>query len=288
MDNANLRELYLNVKSFIAKIMKTARNLIALLGIGGCAFGVGGGAAPKLHSGLSTRHRIPVLVELFTSEGCSSCPSADVLLGRLQSSQPLDNALIVPLGEHVDYWDGPSWKDRFSTHENSLRQLFYARHFHLDGPYTPQLVVNGETELLGSDENSALEAISVSAGHKRASIALTSRIRRPNEGNIHIEVSGLDQIHTDHSNAVFLAVIEDNLDSSVKGGENDGRVLHQAAVMRRLVRIGDIASNSAWSHDAVLPLDPQWKRKDLQVVVFIQGAHTGHIFGTALCGLGEK
>ena len=100
--------------------------------------------------------RAPILVELFTSEGCSSCPPADRLL------ESLDPQVIV-LSEHVDYWDRLGWRDPFSAHANTLRQEGYARGFGTEGPYTPQMVIDRATEFVGNDSRRAMEEIARAA-----------------------------------------------------------------------------------------------------------------------------
>src|SRR3954465_9521266 len=97
--------------------------------------------------------RVPVVVELFTSEGCSSCPPADALLSRLAKEQPVAGAQIIPLGMHVTYWDQLGWKDPASLPDATTRQQDYGRVFGEDRVYTPQAVVDGHDELVGSDEH---------------------------------------------------------------------------------------------------------------------------------------
>lgn len=217
--------------------------------------------------------RKTVVVELFTSEGCSSCPPADELLGRLRQEEFAQGLEIIPLGFHVDYWNFQGWNDRFSSADYSLRQQKYAERFGIEGPYTPQMVVDGNQEFVGNDGVRAREAIVRDAG-------------RPAPAAVEITPSGsakLDVRVRAASNAagdVFLAITEDNLSSTVRAGENNGRELHHAAVVRRLDRLGSLRQGS---FAAIVPesFEKDWKRKDLKLVVFVQERGEGEIIGAA-------
>src|SRR5271163_1761135 len=113
----------------------------------------------SLHAQTATSNRTPVLVELFTSEGCSSCPPADALLAKLSRDQPLEGADIIVLEEHVAYWDGQGWHDRFSSHEYTDRQSEYCTRLGANDAYTPQMIVDGTAQFVGNDAQHALKAI---------------------------------------------------------------------------------------------------------------------------------
>ena len=222
--------------------------------------------------GTGNLNPIPIVVELFTSEGCESCPPADVLLQQLASTQPVAGAQIVPLGLHVDYWDQLGWKDRFSSALLTERQRTYGARFRLDSVYTPQMIVDGRVELVGSDGAAARKAIAraATAAHGVVRIDLAG-------GTVTVTASNLPG----HDRAdIVVAVTEDRLTSKVTRGENRGRTLTHAAVVRRLTPIGEAAGPSARAQTTIAA-DSAWAREALRVVAFVQERRGGAILGAA-------
>jgi hypothetical protein len=165
-----------------------------------------------------------VVVELFTSEGCSDCPPADRVLQRLETGTGISGAAVIVLGEHVTYWDRLGWKDRFSADVFTERQEAYALRFGNQGPYTPQMVVNGHVEFVGSDEGRARKEVLKAAKEPKTTVELA-----PAEGNvIAIKASGLPAAAKGAD--VILAVTETRLDTDVRSGENGGRKLQHTAL----------------------------------------------------------
>jgi hypothetical protein len=227
--------------------------------------------------------KIPVLVELFTSEGCSSCPDADALLARLDTQQPVSGADVIVLEQHVDYWDGQGWPDPFASRAATKRQEDYAAFLHSE-VYTPQMIVDGRTEFVGSSAITARNAILTAAGIPKAAIhvewagdaASNSRVLRVRVGRLPAGASG--------GNAeVFLAVTESHLHSDVQRGENAGRGLEHDGVVRELARIGKADANGEASFDAqpAVKSSPGWKRENLRVVVFVQDSRSRRVLGAA-------
>jgi hypothetical protein len=231
-------------------------------------------ATPSTAPPLSKRS---VIVELFTSEGCSSCPPADELLGQLRQEANPNGAEVIPLGFHVDYWDSPGWHDRFDSSAFSKRQEDYARTFHLDGPYTPQMVIDGETEFVGSLAGRARQAI---AEAEAQAPGATVSISPQSNGDLLVQVGSAQPA------AVMLAITEDNLATKVGGGENDGRTLHHTAVVRDFRRIGQVRDEK-FSSTVQLELLKDWKREDLRATVFVQTANNGRILGASSLKLGS-
>src|SRR6266446_3410198 len=174
--------------------------------------------------------RSPVLVELFTSEGCSSCPPADALLERLDRSQQLSGADLIVLSEHVDYWNDIGWKDPYSSHEYSERQSAYAAQFGLGSIYTPQMVVDGQFEFVGSDERRAKLAIENATKVMKTPVSISSSLVHEKTAILHIETGPLPSSITAERASVFLAIADDIDKSYVSRGENAGRTLTHVAV----------------------------------------------------------
>lgn len=217
-----------------------------------------------------------VVVELFTSEGCSSCPPADELLARLQGIHTTNGAEIVPLGFHVDYWDSQGWRDRFSSNNYTKRQEIYASRFKLESPYTPEMIVDGNSEFVGNDAGRAQHAIAQATMQpQKADIELSWS----NGEKLNVRVSSQESGAAD----VMLAISEDNLSSKVGAGENQGHVLHHAAVVRDLRRLGHLV-NGQFQADLPVKAGKDWKIKDLHVIAFVQSANGGPILGAATVG----
>jgi hypothetical protein len=210
-----------------------------------------------------------VIVELFTSEGCSSCPPADAVLERLEAGG------AIVLGEHVTYWDHEGWKDRFSAEAFTLRQEEYVRRFHIDSAYTPQMVVNGEAEFVGSDERRARQEISKALREPKAKVELSA-----DDGGVVIKIAQLPAAAKGAD--VILAVTETRLDTDVRGGENGGHKLRHTGVVRSLSTVGRVDGKAGdYSARARYRLDPSWKRENVKLVVFLQDRASKKIWGAA-------
>ena len=222
--------------------------------------------------------RVPVLVELFTSEGCSSCPPADLALAHLDRTQPVAGAEIVPLSLHVDYWNRLGWADPFSSASFSARQSGYSRAWGVDRVYTPQVVVDGRVELLGSDEAKARRAVEEAARLPKAAIELA-----PGESGGHaalrIRVRALPPITSGDTAELLVAITEDRLANDVPRGENAGRRLVHSAVVRDLAVVGALQPDASFETQRPLHLKADWKRDALHAVAFVQERKSRKVLG---------
>ncbi|HET7108163.1 MAG TPA: DUF1223 domain-containing protein [Candidatus Acidoferrum sp.] len=221
-----------------------------------------------------------VVVELFTSEGCSSCPPADALLKELSEQQKVDGAQIVALEEHVDYWNHLGWRDPYSTAEFSERQNDYSRVFGTDGVYTPQMVVDGQREFVGSRSLAAREAIQKAANEPKAEITIaTAGGSTPGRAGFEVQIKNLGGISLRGETELWIAVTEKNLQTDVKAGENSGETLKHAAVVRSLKKVDTVRDPAGYSRQVQIALNPGWKKENLAVVAFLTEKTTRKIIG---------
>jgi hypothetical protein len=220
----------------------------------------------------------PVLVELFTSEGCSSCPPADALLSRLDKTQPVRGADIIALEEHVDYWDRLGWKDPFSSEAATARQGEYGEAFGGSQVYTPQMIVDGRAEFVGSSDTDALRAIRAASQAPKPVIQLSWEAG----DTLAIHIEPLTNAGQRDGQQLFLVVAENLLHSDVKRGENAGRALEHNGVVRQFLPLGkmDGASAGFSSTVAVHPAH-EWNRANLRAVVFVQEHRSRHVLAVA-------
>jgi len=245
--------------------------LLPLLGLGGAAALL---AARPAVPQAPPAGRVPVVVELFTSEGCSSCPAADAVLRELESTQPVPGAEVIALGEHVDYWNRLGWPDPFSSAQFSARQRAYASHF-AEGNYTPQAVVSGRAELVGSRRPQLLHAVAEAARLPQATVALSC----PAPGAVQVRVSHLPPGTA--AAEVLLAFTETNLATQVGRGENAGRLLRHAAVARALRPLGPVGADGTFAATVPLATGASWQAKHLRAVALVQEIDSRRIVGAA-------
>lgn len=226
-----------------------------------------------------------VILELFTSQGCSSCPAADRLLRRLGTKQMIDGVTVIPLAFHVDYWNYIGWTDPFSSKEWSERQERYALAFGLTTLYTPQLVINGRHELVGSDERRVRHAIPVAAATGSAALLdLTIDPETLAGGPLRVELrTRLDEdLAADRVEAI-LVVFENGLVTPVKSGENAQRTLRNEFVVRKLFRVFELPGSTGGKRKKAvdLELDPDWKPSNLGIAAFLQDPESLVIHGAS-------
>jgi len=217
-----------------------------------------------------------VLIELFTSEGCSDCPAADELLRQVTGRKDVGGQLIVGLSEHVSYWNGLGWRDPFSSDLYTARQNEYATRFALASVYTPQMIVNGREQFVGSDRR-ALDA-ALAAESKRKQIQLRIDSAQVTDKNLTFSYSASDL--PAKGSLQLVAMLVDDMDrSKVLLGENSGRDLVHVAVARALAPLG--ALHEAEQHSVTLSLPPSFSKSSTghHLVLFAQQSGLGAVMG---------
>jgi hypothetical protein len=221
----------------------------------------------------------PIVVELFTSEGCSSCPPADAFLKELSAI----NGVIV-LSEHVDYWNRQGWTDPFSSASFTERQQVYSQRLGSE-VYTPQMVVDGRKQFIGSDREAAVAALKEASHVSKADMAVSASVDGSRVA-VHVNVTGGDP--TPEAD-VLVALTEDDLSTAVTGGENKGRRIDHTGVTRVLSTAGRTKRGAASNaFDSTLTLKSGWVPGHMRVVTFLQSRKDGAILGAASAPLASQ
>ncbi len=209
------------------------------------------------------------IVELFTSEGCSSCPAADALAAAISAE---NNKEVYFLSFHVDYWNQYGWKDIFSSNNYTVRQEQYAGFFKLKSIYTPQVVVNGKTEFVGSNESKLRSAIQRELKNE-ASVSINLQTIT-NARTVSVTCSVSDAINS----VLNIALVQKQAEVSVKRGENAGKILKHIDIVRGFKKLDILSSNTnlvtLYIPDGLLP-------KDLKVIAYVQNRDDYKVTGVA-------
>ena len=224
----------------------------------------------------------PVLIELFTSEGCSSCPPADAWLQQIDASPLIDGTQLIVLSEHVDYWDHDGWKDPYSSHLLTLRQSAYVSTLGLSAAYTPQIILDGAIELRTSEPQQIGPSIRKEALTPKLSIKIESasvETGQPDTVQGRIEANGELQ---KRAGDIFVATVLDHVSSQILHGENGGRRLSHVAVVQDITKVGRLEKGKSFDGNFRVKLKPGTDPANLRIVVFVQEPGIGKILGVAM------
>jgi len=227
----------------------------------------------------------PVLVELFTSEGCSSCPPADALLGKLDAPQAIPGARAIVLSEHVDYWDHDGWKDAYSSAAFTERQVEYEQRFGVKGPYTPQMVIDGAAQLNGSEAFDVGRAIQTAASHAKVPVRISGvSVADGKTLRVHLAVDALPADFKTRKADVLVALALDHVETHVGNGENKGRDIRHVAVAESINKVGTVEKGKPFERDVTVKIKAGSDPGNLRVVAFVQGGDEGEVVGAAESG----
>jgi hypothetical protein len=231
--------------------------------------------------GAQTTAPSPVLVELFTAEGCSSCPPADEFLRQLDSQQPIQGAHLIVLSEHVDYWDGQGWKDPYSSRQLTARQSDYERVLKVREAFTPQFVVDGTGDMRLSQRTKIAPLLMAAASSPKVTMSIDSlRAESGNPRRVKGTIS-VDGVAVQRSSEIYVALALDHVDSNVLRGENRGQHLSHVAVLRELVKLGAAEPGVITHRDFDIALSSDEHADELRVVSFLQDPGLGLVRGAA-------
>jgi hypothetical protein len=217
-----------------------------------------------------------VLVELFTAQGCSSCPPADRLLTAMGSDPDLGKQ-VVPLAFHVTYWNTDAWRDRFSDAAWTKRQKEYVIAARGERIYTPQMVIGGGVQCVGSDVECIRAGVEAAAAKAQGAVSVVPAV---SGGEVAVTVTAQAPAGQ-KSLDVMVALFESGLDTDVRGGENAQKTLRDDYVVRRLQRAFKVSGEGQRQQVVTLELEPEWQRGKLGVAAFLQDPKTHQVFGAA-------
>jgi hypothetical protein len=224
----------------------------------------------------------PVLVELFTSEGCSSCPPADIILQRLDDYQPIAGAQLIVLSEHVTYWDHDGWKDPNSSPALTDRQSSYETALGEKESFTPQFIVDGNHEVHIEHIEQMEDVLKKAKDEPTIPIRIADVKVDPADPTIlraHIDTGANSE---KHAADVYVAVALNRVESQVLKGENGGKHLVHVAVVQQLTKIGKLPKGKTFAQDVQLKLKPSTDLKNVRLVAFLQESGPGKMLGAAL------
>jgi len=227
----------------------------------------------------------PVLVELFTSEGCSSCPPADALLGKLDGLSTVEGTQVIALSEHVDYWDHDGWKDAYSSSFFTERQGEYVRRLGGKGPYTPQMVIDGAAEMNGSDARAVAGALESARSHAKIPVRISSLSLSSADSRtirVHLAVDALPGDFKASKVDIFVALALNHAESHVSAGENKGRDIRHVAVAESISKVGTVEKGKNFDRDVLIKVKSTPDLGNLRVIAFVQEADAGEVVGASL------
>ncbi len=233
-------------------------------------------------SATDTSRGVPVLVELFTSEGCSSCPPADILIQKLDAHQPIPGAQLIVLSEHVTYWDHDGWKDPNSSEALTDRQSSYESALGEKESFTPQIIVDGTQQVTLANGQHIEDVLTKAKDTSKIPVrigAVTFDTASPGILKAHIET---DANSAKHNADVFVALALDHVESQVLRGENKDRHLVHVAVVQELTKVGKLPKGKTFAQDLQLKLKPGIDPKNLRLVAFVQEPGPGKLLGAAV------
>jgi hypothetical protein len=221
-----------------------------------------------------------VLVELFTSEGCSSCPPADVMIQKLDEFQPIPGAQLIVLSEHVTYWDHDGWKDPNSSQSLTDRQAAYETALGEKTPYTPQIIIDGSHVIrIDQSQQQMDEIFQKATAAPKVAVRIGDVTFNGNELHTHVETGENDD---KHNADVYVALALDHVESQVLRGENGGKHLVHVAVVQELTRVGKLSKGKNFAEDVKLKIKSGTDPKNLRLIAFVQDSGPGKVLGSAV------